>query len=331
MVRELRIECLEPRELKSVNSVTYKIANGKDIQLNREAGIEVTEETVTEKTHFLDSIHVHHSVGDRNGDGLDDVFLVDGGGQTWLAVGQRQPTRASYVRSNGLHDFLENEPYLQALPYNESVIWPEHPHYDEVQALRDYKDGFFDFNGDGIEDTIKVFHHPSVVEIVFGQPPFDGWVTPDAGLVLRSTGGVIDVKTIEIQGENLSIREDSFFDSVLADSNTRVIIGFEHFHSAAGDSFAVGVDVGCNHDREIDVTVGDAANDVYELKVPVYDRAHGDLNASGTVDFEDFLAMAANFGSGSAGYSGGDIDGNGNVDFADFLTLARSYGESVGC
>ena len=311
-----------------MSSVTYKIANGKDIQLNLEDGIEATEETA-----LLDSLHSHHSVGDRSGDGLDDVFLVDGDGQMWLAVGQRQPTKTSYIRSNGVRVFSENEPYLQELPYHYSFIWPESPLYEEVQALESFEDEFFDFNGDGVEDKINVFHsnRGSIAEVVFGEPPFVGWLDPDEGLVLQNTIGVIDVQRIEIRGENLSLRDSPPFGAIVTDSNALVTISIEDSHSADGDSFPVGVAVGCNLDREIDVKVGDVANNVYELKVPVYDRTHGDLNASGTVDSQDFLVMAANFGSGNVGYNGGDIDGNGSVDFHDFLTLARSYGESIGC
>ncbi len=326
MVRKLNIECLEARELKSVNSITYKIANGKDIQLKLEEGVEVTEETA-----YLESLNRPHSVGDRNGDGLDDVFFSDGDGQMWLAIGQSQPTKSSYIRSNGISVFPENEPYLQKLPYHHSFVFPGSPLYAEVQDLLNHVDDFFDFNGDGIEDTISWLSNSETafIDITFGQAPFAGWVDPVEGLVLNNTNGDIDIRRIEVQGENISLRDNSPFDALVG-PNGDVTITIDD-HTSAGEAFAVGVDVGCNLDREIELIVSDVGDNIYQLKVPVYDRSHGDLNGSGTVDFQDYLLLAANFGSEGVGYTGGDIDGNGIVDFRDFLTFARSFGDSVGC
>ena len=55
----------------------------------------------------------------------------------------------------------------------------------------------------------------------------------------------------------------------------------------------------------------------------------GDFNGNGTVDFNDFIILATNFGmEGSADQ--GDLDCSGNVDFLDFLGFAQNFGQEVG-
>ena len=44
------------------------------------------------------------------------------------------------------------------------------------------------------------------------------------------------------------------------------------------------------------------------------DRLQGDANENGTVDFEDFLILSANFGAVDAVWADGDFDGNGVVE-----------------
>jgi hypothetical protein len=52
----------------------------------------------------------------------------------------------------------------------------------------------------------------------------------------------------------------------------------------------------------------------------------GDTNGDGKVDFADFLALAANFGTGQ-GWNEGNFDGSEDgTQFADFLTLAANFG-----
>ncbi len=52
----------------------------------------------------------------------------------------------------------------------------------------------------------------------------------------------------------------------------------------------------------------------------------GDLNASGQVDFADFLIFSQSFGQQDVGYTNGDLDCSGTVDFKDFLALAEAFG-----
>lgn len=51
-----------------------------------------------------------------------------------------------------------------------------------------------------------------------------------------------------------------------------------------------------------------------------------DFNASGTVDFSDFLLFVAAFGSTDMTF---DINGSGSVDFGDFLVFVGSFGKSI--
>jgi Lamin Tail Domain len=56
----------------------------------------------------------------------------------------------------------------------------------------------------------------------------------------------------------------------------------------------------------------------------------GDTDLNGSVDFNDLLALAQNYGAGATGktWSQGDFDFGGSVDFNDLLSLAQNYGGS---
>ena len=53
----------------------------------------------------------------------------------------------------------------------------------------------------------------------------------------------------------------------------------------------------------------------------------GDADLNGSVEFGDFLALSAGFGS-IGGWAVGDFDGSGDVAFADFLLLSSNFGSS---
>jgi hypothetical protein len=57
-------------------------------------------------------------------------------------------------------------------------------------------------------------------------------------------------------------------------------------------------------------------------------RVLGDANGNGEVDFDDFLALSANFGKVDAALADGDFNTDRNVDFADFLLLAMNFGKA---
>ena len=55
----------------------------------------------------------------------------------------------------------------------------------------------------------------------------------------------------------------------------------------------------------------------------------GDLDGNGTVEFADFLTLAANFGLEVETYAEGDTNCNGVVDFDDFLRMGNNFGGST--
>lgn len=57
---------------------------------------------------------------------------------------------------------------------------------------------------------------------------------------------------------------------------------------------------------------------------------NGDLNLDGTINFDDLLTMAQNYGAATGKrWSQGDVNYDGGVTFDDLLTLAQQYGNSA--
>ncbi len=68
------------------------------------------------------------------------------------------------------------------------------------------------------------------------------------------------------------------------------------------------------------------ADDLTFLVESILNTRAGDTDLDGDVDFTDFVALAENFGSASAGWMQGNFDLDGRVDFADFVSLAANFG-----
>ena len=58
----------------------------------------------------------------------------------------------------------------------------------------------------------------------------------------------------------------------------------------------------------------------------VANTRRGDANLDGTVDFQDFLFLSANFGATEASWRDGDFDDSDGIEFADFLLLNSNFG-----
>ena len=75
-----------------------------------------------------------------------------------------------------------------------------------------------------------------------------------------------------------------------------------------------------------DATVDDADRTIWVEELA--GSLSGDANLDGSVQFSDFLALSASFGS-AGGWANGDFDGNGEVQFPDFLRLSANFGSSA--
>lgn len=77
--------------------------------------------------------------------------------------------------------------------------------------------------------------------------------------------------------------------------------------------------------------VASVVGSVAAASVPVVttNLVEADFDDSGTIDFNDFLVLAQNFGNVGITHQGGDTNGDGRVLFSDFLTLAQSYGTNI--
>jgi len=52
----------------------------------------------------------------------------------------------------------------------------------------------------------------------------------------------------------------------------------------------------------------------------------GDINRDRSVNFNDLVILAQNYGTGGKTAAQGDVKGDGNVDFNDLVILAQRYG-----
>ena len=78
-------------------------------------------------------------------------------------------------------------------------------------------------------------------------------------------------------------------------------------------------------DLNCDGTTDDADMDL--LIEEIFGTYRGDSDLDGDVDFNDFLNLAANFGTaGGASWAQGDFDSDCDVDFLDFLVFSQNFG-----
>jgi hypothetical protein len=75
-----------------------------------------------------------------------------------------------------------------------------------------------------------------------------------------------------------------------------------------------------------DIAAGRQSTDALAKALSQLGILAGDADQNGAVEFDDFLALAGNFGQTNAGYARGDFDCSGEVGFSDFLTLSGNFG-----
>lgn len=130
----------------------------------------------------------------------------------------------------------------------------------------------------------------------------------------------IGVELNDLAWTRLTIERDSDDVTVTYKGNTHVVdLGW------AGLS--------CNSDRavttdDLDCITMDRLPDLLDA----VGLLAGDFDLNGSVNFNDFLTLANNFGNDQLGgvYTNGDADLNDSIEFRDFLTLATNFGTTRG-
>jgi hypothetical protein len=76
-----------------------------------------------------------------------------------------------------------------------------------------------------------------------------------------------------------------------------------------------------------DITNDQLVNELDRMKwvQELVGTSFGDADLDGNVQFADFLALAASFGT-NGGWANGDFDGDARVQFSDFLLLSNNFG-----
>lgn len=230
--------------------------------------------------------------------------------------------------------------------------------------------GFIDHNANGVYDGNVVDEplakHPTGANLlapnryaIYHKPLANYVLTkPEKQLLLLApavpnvyqlVGMVIPATKVSQVTQNIDIRLgtiDVQFDRAL--STTGGGINSMQIRNAAGQNISVSRSVLASPNAYRLRPNSTLPNGVYTLYIPSTALAgttdtpppdytysftvlQGDLDLDGTVDFDDLLTIAQNYGLSGRSYSQGNLtrDSSGRVDFDDLLLLAQSYGNTV--
>lgn len=178
--------------------------------------------------------------------------------------------------------------------------------------------------GDGFE-TLTDFGH--VAESTFESSARIGPLAGASEMRLRwVTDSANGADTPQVLGiDNFEIEFLQLTEGVVGDFN-----GDEHLSATDIDLLSEAVRVGSTDDffdLNGDRLVDDSDRELWVEDI--FGTLFGDADLNGAVEFNDFLAIAENFGK-TGGWAEGDTTGDGRVEFADFLELAWNFGKEPG-
>ncbi len=261
-----------------------------------------------------DFVSSAYPIGDTNGDGFDDFNLV---------VFQLFDSQPRDFTVFGGEDF-DLGTQLQELLNLQGEQLPLSPSTPEVLQP-------FDFNGDGVDDSLL---DARAIDIAFGDagsPRLTGHVSPDGLIVVEGAGvealgiefsseaGLLDVPTssepfqLILPGNSERVALGSLGNAVEFSAATTLPIRYRGNDPLADLTGRWGSPTGTSHSIDISFQCGGG-------------RIAGDVNGDGEVGFGDFTILSHHFGQSEQIFAGGDLDCDGEVAFADFLVLTQNWG-----
>lgn len=284
-------------------------------------------------TDFDEDGDIDILLGSAGGLGGGDIKWLRNDGDSGFATVTIEPNNESAaelhvgdIDGDGDNDVLAR--YTSDFPLSR-LVWYEthgdefvsHVLDDEINAFM-YQAMLHDIDGDGDLDIVKskdaeVFSENQNImwhENLGGSGMFAAEVT----LISNRPATSFAVGDFDADGN---------LDFVTADRRAAVVYlndGTEYIAEASFDlnSARVQAITDVDSDGDSDVLVSGFRGDIRWIE----NRLAGDLNNDGSVGFDDFLVLSANFGKSDASLADGDLDGNGLVEFGDFLLLSAYFG-----
>jgi hypothetical protein len=171
--------------------------------------------------------------------------------------------------------------------------------------------------------------------------PYNKLVLPGVGISAGSvtkndtTGG--DFKTSTSWAYPVQVASGSYTPAGATGAGANVGLKMEYIDLGGGSVNLLRPSFQFGNDYSIEAPVASKVVDAraYTLGAPAgtagttVKAGQGDANLDGTVNFNDLLLLAKNYGKESKTWFEGDFDYSGNVNFNDLLVLAKNYGKPV--
>jgi len=307
--------------------------------------LEITPTAIQRKRYFDGPFYTDlgkeiSSLGDINGDGIDDVVV------NWFTQ-TREGSRPIPLYVLGSNQFAKEG--FQVRSNFEAV--PNEVGTREI--------AFGDLNNDGFQDAVNAIggdhgFGPGEVSIVFGGPDNDPTVIPDR-VRIQFPPPFNGDDPVVLSG--FDINGDGIDDLLIGNSGEGAAadLGEITMHGAAHVIFGRSADASSgtgSQPHQFDVPVGgtvtvtlrgisattprgqiqlsvapdqiDLGSDSKIVFTP--EPVRGDFNNDGAINFDDFLILSANFGQSDTKPHEGDLNLDSKVSFADFLILSAIIG-----
>ncbi len=143
---------------------------------------------------------------------------------------------------------------------------------------------------------------------------------------LAIEGGAAPTATLDLTNNGIAV--DYTGTSPLSALRAQIIAGFASGKGIVSSSITAGRSIGIAEASNLSVS-SFLGQTVDGSSVLIRYTIVGDADLNGSVNFDDLLRLAQNYGSANGAWSKGDSNYSGTVDFDDLLALAQRYGTTL--